>query len=231
VRALRGAAQGPALVAGVVVGDGAARLHRVGGEPVDHHAMLDDMEGGREGGIGRGLVAGLMHEGEIVRTLVVDRASAGLDRVRERRHGRQHIIVDRDRLGGVLGLVKRLGHHEGDRLADIAHHVARERGLRTGESGRAVAALARRVGLLGAEPHDGRVVAGQRQHHARHVLGGTDVDRADAGMSMGRAQHKGAQQPDLRHVIDIAACAAQQIGILLARNRLPNPVFTHLSVP
>ena len=50
-------------------------------------------------------------------------------------------------------------------------------------------------------------------------------------MGMGRAQHEGAQQPDLRHVVDVAARAAQQVGILLARNRLPNPVFTHLFVP
>jgi hypothetical protein len=48
---------------------------------------------------------------------------------------------------------------------------------------------------------------------------------------MGRAQHEGAQQLDLGRIVDIAARAAQQIGILLARNRLPNPVFTHLSVP
>ncbi len=185
VRALRGAAQGQALVAGVVVGDRAARLHGVGGEPVDHHSVLDDVEGTREGGIGRRLVAGLVHEGEVVRAFVVNRAGARLDRVLERRHGGQHVVVDRDRLGGILGLVQRLGDHEGDRLADIPHRVPGESGLGAGEGGRAVAALARRVGLLGAEPRDGRVVAGERQHHARHAPGGTHVDRADAGMGMG----------------------------------------------
>ena len=129
MRALCGAAQGQALVAGVVVGDRAARLHGVGGEPVDHHAVPDDVEGTCEGGIGRRLVAGFVHEGEVIRAFVVDGARARLDRVLERRHGGQHVVVDRDRLGGILGLVQRLGDHEGDRLADIAHRVAREREL------------------------------------------------------------------------------------------------------
>src|SRR5215470_467045 len=50
-------------------------------------------------------------------------------------------------------------------------------------------------------------------------------------MGVWRAQHEGAQEPELREVVDVAAGAAQQVGILLARHRLPNPVFTHGHVP
>ncbi len=53
------------------------------------------------------------------------------------------LVFDLDQLGGVLGLVERLGHHERHRLADVAHALAREQRLRRDEHRRAVAALAR----------------------------------------------------------------------------------------
>jgi hypothetical protein len=109
----------------------------------------------------------------------------------------------------------------------VAHGVARERELGAGEGGLAAAPLARLVRLLGAERRYGRVVAGEHQGDARHPLRRRHVDRADARMGVRRAQHVAAQHPGLAHVVHIAADPAQQVGILLARHRLPNPVFTH----
>ncbi len=50
-------------------------------------------------------------------------------------------------------------------------------------------------------------------------------------MGVRRAQHIGAQHADLRHVIDVPAGAAQEVRVLLARDRLPNSEFTHGSFP
>ena len=60
VRALHRAAQGVAVVARIVLGEAAARLHRIGGDPVDHHAMLDHVGGAGERAFDRGLVADLV---------------------------------------------------------------------------------------------------------------------------------------------------------------------------
>src|SRR5438552_4129075 len=50
-------------------------------------------------------------------------------------------------------------------------------------------------------------------------------------MSVRRTQHVAAQLPGHRDVIDIAAETPYQIGVLLARNRLPDAIFTHGSFP
>ena len=47
-------------------------------------------------------------------------------------HGRQLGRLDDDRLGGVLGLLARLGHDDGDRVAVEPDLVARERPVRSG---------------------------------------------------------------------------------------------------
>ena len=51
-------------------------------------------------------------------------------------HGRKLLVIDLDQLGGVLGLLERLGHDECDGLADEARLVPREMGMDGGGGGR-----------------------------------------------------------------------------------------------
>ena len=81
VRPLHGAAQRGAPVAQRVFGDAAARLHGVGGEAADHHAVLDDVRrGGEHPGDRRG-IAGGVGEGLVVRAAFPHRDGAGPDRI------------------------------------------------------------------------------------------------------------------------------------------------------
>ena len=70
MRSLHRAAERVAVVARIVFGEAAARLHRCGRQAVDPHVVLDDVVGRGDGLLGRGLVAGLMEEGEVVGALL-----------------------------------------------------------------------------------------------------------------------------------------------------------------
>ena len=63
---------------------------------------------------------------DIAGDLVMHGRRAGGDRRLQRRDGRQHVVVDVDRLAGVLGLGLGLGDHHGDRIADEAHLADRQ---------------------------------------------------------------------------------------------------------
>ncbi len=227
VRALHGAAQRGAPIAHGVFRDAAARLHGIGGEPVDHHAVLDDVRGRCEHLRDRGGIAGGVGEGLVVRAAFPHRDGAGQDRVLGGGDGGQRLVFDLDRLGGVLGLLQRFGDHEGDGIAEIAHPFAREKRLRRSEGRAAVAPLARRHRALGAELAQRLVRAGQHQEHAGHRLGGVGRDGDDAGMTMGRAQHIAARLSAHLHVVDIPPGATDEIGVFLPRDRLADTEFTH----
>ena len=89
--------------------------------------MADDAVGPGEGGIDRGLVAGLVEERLVARVLVPHRRRvrrrAPLRRVMTAGSGSYSIV---DQLGGVLCLVQRLGDDERDRVADIADAILRQ---------------------------------------------------------------------------------------------------------
>ncbi len=88
MRALRGAVQDVAAVAGVVAGNRAARLHGDGGDAVDDEALLDDMRRLGKARIASRLVADRLHEGDVVRGVSVDDGRARLDRVGSQNRGR-----------------------------------------------------------------------------------------------------------------------------------------------
>src|SRR4029077_5794247 len=94
-------------------GDAAARLHGVGGEAVDHHAVLDDVSRGCEHPGDPRRIAGGVGEGLVVRAALPHRDGAGPDRILGGGDGGQRVVLDLDRLGGVLGLLPRFGGDEG----------------------------------------------------------------------------------------------------------------------
>jgi hypothetical protein len=98
----------------------AARLHRVGDDPVIDEIEFDDICRGSECCGDRGAVAGSPIEAEIARhfrrNLRRSRHTGGCGG----RHRRQGAIVDHDLLSGVERLRAGLGDNQRHRLADIA---------------------------------------------------------------------------------------------------------------
>jgi hypothetical protein len=132
----------------------------------------------------------------------------GLDRVE---HDRQRVGLDVDRGRGVLGHVGVVGHHEGDRLADVAHAVAGERRLQ-----RVLAALGREQ--ADGDAHVGHVVGGEDAHHARHRLSDALVDRDDHAVRRLAAHDPHVELTGDVHVRAELAAAGQQAQVLLARD-------------
>ena len=213
---------------GVVLGDGAARLHRVHHQPLVDELQLDHAVGLGEGGVGGGGIAHLPVEDDVVLDVVVHQRRArlgclvGADDVRPGR------VVDLDQLGRVLGLLQRLGHHQRHRIADMAHpvlHQHRPRGL----AARAAVAVLQR-------------------HQAGHVaeVGLLDVLRRSApaarpapwrrprcrpcGCRHGRAASaaRTCAPPGLQlGVVRVTPAARQQTGILEPANRLADTELRH----
>ena len=124
--ALQGGVAGVAVLGRVVVADRAARLHRRGGDPIDDELAADDARGGGEGSFGRGAVADLMHEADVVGAIRPDLGRAGRERAFGRDDGRERLVLDLDQLGRVNRLVAALGDDKGDVIADPAHGIGDE---------------------------------------------------------------------------------------------------------
>src|SRR6266478_1794178 len=113
----------------VPMAENGATLERVAAAAMMPKLFLKDVSGGRKRG--RDVAIADLEAGG----LVVGRAQMG-----ERRavlHGiaaiardRQRIVIDLDARRGVLGQIARVGDNDGERFADIADFVERERELR-----------------------------------------------------------------------------------------------------
>ena len=228
--ALQRGVDGVVIVIGTIDADGAARLHAGGGHAVDHEAMLDDLVGLGEGGIGLGLVAFEMHEADVVRAVVPNQRRARLDRFLGGDDRGQRLVVDLDQLGRVGGLMRRFGHHERDIVADPADAVARQRAVARLIEGRAVTPLRagrhREIAEAGIVP----VLAGEHGEHAGCGLGLGDIDALDARMRVRRAQHVARHGAGKHHVADVVALAPDQPRIFEPRDRLTySPLTRHCS--
>ncbi len=135
---LQGGVDGVAVLGRVVVAKATARLHAGGGDTVDDEAMLDDVVGGGECGVGRRLVAEQLHEADIVGAAIPDARRPWRRCFRGRDDGRERLVVHRDQFAGVERLVVGLCHDEGDVVANPAHAILRQ--CRVGRSERAAVA-------------------------------------------------------------------------------------------
>jgi hypothetical protein len=203
--------------------DRCARLHRI-----DHDAAVDELEPGDMRGLGKRLrharaVAVVIVERDIVGHVVVEQRRARACRFFRIGDRGQGIDVGRDRFGRILRLQQGLGDHAGDRIADVAHPVARQRRAGRLAHGRAVAvvevhdALERAVGFeIGA-----RIDA----EHARQRARGRDIDRADDPVGVAAAHHHRMGLAREADIVGEAPFAANELGILAAQHRLADPEF------
>ncbi len=124
----------------------------------------------------------------------------GLRRVDDRR---ERLVLDVDRLAGVLGDVGVVGDDAGDLLALEADLVGGQHGL----------------GVVAEGGHPGEVagrhhLAGEHQPDARDLVGLAGVDAGDPGVGERAAEDLHVQHARQHHVVDVVAAAADEAVVL-----------------
>ncbi len=217
VAALAAERQGIAIA--VVFGDDAAGVHVVCHQPLIDDGRFDHARGLREGAPGGGGVARLGFEGEIALSFP-RRHGAVFQRIDGADDVRQRLPVDGDRFRRVLGPLEGVGDHEGDGVAYIAHHVARQHQI-----GPHVGLHARQHAEARHRREVGDVGAGEHQAHARHGAHAAELVDGEAGVGVRRAHHHRLQRIVPRDVGDVATLALEQRGVFLAGERLTYSEF------
>ena len=133
MRPLGGAPQSIGVIAGVVLSDRTARLHRI-----DDDAVVNDLERNavarrRHGAVDRCAVADRPVKGEIGGRVVPDDWLALIERVLGVDRGGQGLVIDFDQLGGVAGGAEAFGDDHRHGVADMAHPLAHYRRVRRQE--------------------------------------------------------------------------------------------------
>ena len=126
---------------------------------------------------------------------------------------RQRLVVDLDELGGVARELARLGHDDGDGVADEADASDGERVVLDRRGGR-------RRQLEEGVCEGRHLVAGEGAVDARQGKGGGDVDRADDRVGIGRAHEVRVAHVVATDVVDEGALTLEQPPVLLAREAL-----------
>ena len=205
----------------VAIREHAAALHRCAGLPVHAVFAADGDLGVARGGFDVAAGDRPLLEQVVTEVFVHQGGAAGARRLCIH-HRVERPVVDGDGSGEVLGFGAGRRDAGGDRLADIAHLVGRERrpGRRAG------------AGRLRHHPDrlDPRQIGGGEYPAPR---GGRDRDRADVGMRVRTAQEHDLLGAAQRDVGDELAAAAQVAIVLLAQQRRADPValFRHRRLP
>ena len=218
VRVLRRRPQRVVARALVVLRRRGARLHGVGDQAVVDEVELGDVRGLGERGIDIGLHADFPVVDQVARRLGMDLGRALVERLGEIDVGGLHVVVDLDRLGGVLGLVVAVGHDHGDRVADIAHRIDRHHRMRRRLVRLAVLVLDHPAADQAADLGVDQVLAGEDLDHARHLLGRRGVDALDLGVGVRRTQEVGVGRARERQIVDIAAGSGQEALVFRPKN-------------
>ena len=196
-------------VGGVVAGNEATGLHRVGRVAVGAEFFPPRVLGLAEGrldvadiylgGTGEIAAVGRVHD----------------HRIRQRfgdiRYRRHWLIVDLDEVNGVLGQVAALGDHDRDRLAGVAHGV--------GGQGRLQVVVQSRQR---EHPHGdglgkvGHVGVGEHGFDAIEGQGRRCVDAQHPGVGVGTAQDGGVQHPRQTDVVQVLPLPGDETDILPA---------------
>ena len=214
VAALAADRQRQMIPLGVVFADHRAGFHEIGDD-----ARIDDRDFGhrmglRERSLGRFLVADRHVEQHIACMLGPDLWRALLHRIGKADHRRQRRPVDLDGLDRVAGLIDGVRDHEGYGIADMPHHTVGENGI-----GRAGERIDFQVEQAGQPAEILDVFRRQDRADARQALGAGGID-GELGMGVRRAQHQRMHRSLRRVIIGVAALAANERVIFLAKDAL-----------
>ena len=140
--------------------------------------------------------------------LLVQQRRAGARRLLRIDDGRQRFVVDGDQRRRVFGLVAVPGDDAGDRLADIAHFVARQRKNRRGVIIRHARGRDQRLDRVA------QIVRREHRDDARRGARRRAIDGADARVRLFAAAERHVRR--LRHlpVVGIGAAPGQQPRVL-----------------
>ena len=184
------------------------------------HARIDDELPDRdvglgEGGVGRGLVAGLPGE-DVVVMLALAVGAVGLvlqilaDHRRAVRHrleridvDRQRLVLDFDQFDGIGRGLAAFGDHEGDFLVLEQHFAVGQHHLH-------VAGQRRHPGEVDGFQHLG----GQHRDDAGHRRGFRGVDLLDAGVGVRRAHQVAVEHAGQFQIVDVIALALGEADVL-----------------
>jgi hypothetical protein len=196
--------------------DDAARLHRVGDDPVIVEIELDSMRRRCECRIDGGSSAGAPIEAEIAGCFFCNLPRAGGARGSGGRGGGQWRVVDRHLLCGIEGLGQSLGDDKRNRLTDIADLVSGQYRLQRERERFASLRVRFRRRAQRLQPVGPRVFSRHRREHARSRPRFPHVDAFDPRMRMRRAQHHRMYQTLENEIVEILAAASQETQILPA---------------
>ena len=124
-----------AILLRIIAADSGTRLERRRDNAIVHEIELDDPRGRSESGLDRGLVSLLETEGDVALRFLPEKRRALLDRRSRIRDRGKLLVLDRDALGRVARFILAARHHEGDRIADMAHAPFGERRARRDDRG------------------------------------------------------------------------------------------------
>ena len=179
--------------------------------------------------VGRLLVAEHQHEGDVaVRIVVPHLRRAILRGVADQRHRGERLVVDLDHVGGVARLRLRLGHHEGDAVADEAHLLGLQHLLENAMALGRADVFRHQAGRERTEMIGSAVRAGQHQHDAGRGLRLRHVDLPDARMRVRGEQVDAVAHAGKHDVVHVTSRAGEETRILDAPHRLPDSEFGHM---
>ena len=151
---------------------------------------------------------------DVVAELLVDDRGAFGERLLNRGHGRELLVVNLDRLGGVDRVLAGVSDYHGDRVTGQA-------GLVLGDW-----PVGQDPGLGGDRPSTGQpggpvrgqVGAAVGGDHAGQLQGGRGVDPGDAGMRQGTAHHGHPDHAGQDEVVEEVAVPGDEEVVLLAEH-------------
>ena len=227
VRVLGRREEGVVSRARVVFPDRGARLDRIRDEAVVHDIERDDMLRAPERRLGRLGVAHLPVVADVSGGLLPDERRPVAGRARERRHGRELLILDIDERGRGPGRLAGLRDHRSDLVADVAHAVGREWRVRGLDHRRAV--LARDEPPAGKPPDAvvRHLAPCQHRDDTGRLLGRRGVDRDDPRMRQGRAEDVHVGLSGTVDVVGELSPSGEKPVVFLAEHRRSDAVLAH----
>ena len=200
----------------VVVGCQAARLHEQRQQALVDQAQLHYPVGSRDGGLNIACLSDRAKRDVAVHRFVDQRAVC-LKRLLDVYDHRQWVVVHLDEINRVAGLVRVLGHHTRDGLANTPHGVRRQQ-----RQPRLRHALHRRKG--GDVVLDLTLEIGRREHcdHAGRRLGRAGIYARQTGVRLRTPHERRVQRTGNPHVVNVGGPALDQARVLAPADGCPD---------
>ena len=145
--------------------------------------------------------------------------------------GGQGFVVDCDQLGCVTRFSGGLRHHNRNRVANMPHSAARDRGVGRQHRGRLITVChGAQAGNI-SDPLAREIFSGKDSEDTRGGMRSIGIDSLDDCMRMWRAQHEGVSLAGPGDVVDVVAVTGDETPILDPADRLTDTELLHGTRP